>query len=318
MTKSLVSPSYIIVLGTTYSGSGAIYDYLSGRGDLYDPLKGVEYQLPHMPNGLMALESVTEKAFHPSTADYVLSQFEDNLKKLLRPKSIWHYGRDYEINLPSFQETIKGFLNEICAVKISMKLNWHRLLQSPFSYIVSQIKDYTFINEKIPQTRLLVSQNKFVTATKKLHDKIFQVGAEGRPVLLNQAGSGWNPIESTKYFSDCRIVLVTRDPRDQFLEIKQYKKATSVLDFIDWYKEMRQRLKKIKDVNLIQIQFEDFVCNNDKMVNVLCDHMSLSSDVFSKYEADLSKINIGKYKKSLTHEELNFIEYHLSEYIYAK
>ncbi len=81
---------------------------------------------------------------------------------------------------------------------------------------------------------------------------------------------------------------------------------------------MRQRLKKIKDVNLIQIQFEDFVYNNDKMVNVLCDHMSLSSDVFSKYEADLSKINIGKYKKFLTHEELNIIEHHLSEYIYAK
>lgn len=318
MKKSLDSPCYIIILGTTYSGSGAIYDYLSGRGDLYDPLKGVEYQLPHMPNGLMALEAVTEKAFHPSTADYVLSQFENNLKKLLRPKSILHYGRDYEINLPSFQETIKDFLDEICTVKISMKLNWHRLLQSPFSYFINQIKDYTFINEKIPQTRLLVSQNKFVTATKKLHDKIFKVVAESRPVLLNQAGSGWNPIESTKYFSNRRIVLVNRDPRDQFLEIKQYKKANSVLDFIDWYKDMRQRLKKIKDDNLIQIQFEDFVYNNDKMVNILCDHISISSEVFSKYQPDLSKINIGKYKKSLTHEELNIIEHHLSEYIYAK
>ena len=199
-----------------------------------------------------------------------------------------------------------------------MKLNWHRLLQSPFSYFINQIKDYTFINEKIPQTRLLVSQNKFVTATKKLHDKIFKVVAESRPVLLNQAGSGWNPIESTKYFSNRRIVLVNRDPRDQFLEIKQYKKANSVLDFIDWYKDMRQRLKKIKDDNLIQIQFEDFVYNNDKMVNILCDHISISSEVFSKYQPDLSKINIGKYKKSLTHEELNIIEHHLSEYIYAK
>ena len=31
-----------------------------------------------------------------------------------------------------------------------------------------------------------------------------------------------------------------------------------------------------------------------------------------------SKINIGKYKKFLTHEELNIIEHHLSEYIYGK
>ena len=318
MIKDLVLPQYVIVLGTTYSGSGAIYDYLNGRGDLYDPLMGVEYQLPHMPNGLMALEAVAEKAFHPSTADYVLSQFENIIKKLARPKSIWRYGRGYESNLPLFQAAIKDFLDEICTADISMKLNWHRLLQSPIQYIASQIKNYIGINEVAPQTRLLVSQNKLVIASRKLHNKIFQVGAEGRPVLLNQAGSGWNPIESTKYFSNCRVVLVTRDPRDQFVEIKQYKKATSVLGFIDWYREMQQRLKQIKDVNLLHIQFEDFVYKNDKMLNELCNHMSLSPGVFSNYQADLSKDNIGKYKKSLSQKELNMIEHHLSAYIYTK
>lgn len=317
MTKDIVLTKYIIVLGTTYSGSGAVYDYLNGRGDLYNPLMGVEYQLPHMPNGLMALEAVAEKAFHPSTADYVLSQFEDIIKKLVRPKSIWRYGRSYESNLPLFQKAIKDFLNEICTAEISMRLNWHRLLQSPIQYIISQIKDYTGTNEVAPNTRLLVSQNKFVAATRKLHDKIFQVGAEGRPVLLNQAGSGWNPIESTKYFSDCKVVLVTRDPRDQFLEIKQYKKATSVLDFVDWYKEMQQRLKQIKDVKLLQIKFEDFIYKNDKMINVLCDHMSISLDILSNYQVELSKNNIGKYKKSLSQKELDFIEHHLSAYIYS-
>ena len=60
MTINLVLPQYIIVLGTTYSGSGAVYDYLKGRDDLFDPLKGVEYQLPHMPNGLLSLEAVSE------------------------------------------------------------------------------------------------------------------------------------------------------------------------------------------------------------------------------------------------------------------
>ena len=59
-----------------------------------------------------------------------------------------------------------------------------------------------------------------------MHNKIFQSNAEGRPILLDQGGSGWNPIESTKYFSNCRIVLVTRDPRDQYVEIKHYKKLT--------------------------------------------------------------------------------------------
>ena len=29
--------------------------------------------------------------------------------------------------------------------------------------------------------------------------------------------------KSTKYYSSCKIALVTRDPRDQFVEIKHYK-----------------------------------------------------------------------------------------------
>ena len=57
-------------------------------------------------------------------------------------------------------------------------------------------------------------------AAQTLHSKIFQSDHENLPVLLNQAGSGWNPIESTKYFLNRKVILVTRDPRDQFLEIK--------------------------------------------------------------------------------------------------
>jgi hypothetical protein len=36
MSQKTGKPKYIIVLGTTYSGSGAVYDYLAGRGDLHD------------------------------------------------------------------------------------------------------------------------------------------------------------------------------------------------------------------------------------------------------------------------------------------
>jgi len=54
------------------------------------------------------------------------------------------------------------------------------------------------------------------------------------------------------------------------------------------------------------------------MINELCNHMSLSPGVFSNYQADLSKDNIGKYKKSLSQKELNMIEHHLSAYIYTK
>ena len=316
MKKDPFLPQYIIILGTTYSGSGAVYDYLKGREDLFDPLEGAEYQLPHMPNGLLSLEAVAGKGFHPPTADYVLSQFEIITDKLARSQSIWRYGRSYATNLPEFKSAIKDFINEITLTDISMRLNWHRLFENPLKYIVSQLKNFTGIKEAVPKTRLIVSQNKLISASQKLHDKIFKIDPEKRPILLNQAGSGWNPIESTKYFLNNKVVLVTRDPRDQFFEIRKYKKAFFVKDFINWYKEMQRRLEQFKDTNLLQIRFEDFVYNNKNMIDVLCNHLSISPNNFSKYQAENSKKNIGKYKKLLNKDELYQIEHYLSEYIF--
>ncbi len=83
MKNNLNNSQYLIVLGTTFSGSGAVFDYLNGRGDLYEPLFGQEYLLPILPNGLMTLEAVSDKAFDPATTEHALIQFEDIANKLM-------------------------------------------------------------------------------------------------------------------------------------------------------------------------------------------------------------------------------------------
>ena len=312
--------NYIIVLGTTYSGSGAVYDYLSGRGDLHDPLQGIEYQLPQMPNGLMTLEAVAKDAFHPGTVDFVLDQFEKITNKLSRSETLFRYGKDYASKIPSFDRKIQQFINEVCAVKLPMRLHWHRSMQSQSAiiYFISKLKNYLGLNDALPHTRLIVSQDDLIVAAQKLHNKLFQITSDKRPILLNQAGSGWNPVESTKYFLNRKVVLVTRDPRDQFAELKQIRKIISVEGFIDWYKEMQRRLKEINNPTILSLCFEDFVIKNKKMVDVLCDHFFLASNILSSYEPNLSKKNIGKYQKILSQEEIDIIEYSLSEYIYFK
>lgn len=319
MIEKLNSNNFIIVLGTTKSGSGAVFDYLSGRGDLYDPLNGTEYQVPQMPNGLMMLEAISKIAFHPPTADFVLSEFEKLAKKLFRAETPWQYGKNYYLKIPSFENEIIQFIEEICVSKLPMRLHWHRSMQSKSKiiYFFDKLKNYLGFNEKVPNTRLIVSGEDFVIATQKLHHRLFQMNSDMRPVLLNQAGSGWNPIESTKYFLNRKVVLVTRDPRDEFAELVQIKKANSVDGFVNWYKEMQFRLKKINNPVLLRLRFEDFVKKNNEIVIQLCDHLSLKSNILSSYEPNISKKNIGKYKKILSHNEIKIIENKLSEYIYV-
>ena len=316
MENNLDNPQYIIVLGTTFSGSGAVFDYLNGRGDLYEPLFGQEYLLPILPNGLMTLEAISGIAFDPATTEHSLIQFEDIANKLM---NYWSRRKDLRLNkkLPLFKDAIKEFIDDISLADFPMRLLWRELKQSPTQHILDKFKKRLGFKKKDPQTRLLVSQKDLVIAAQKMHNKMFQSNAEGRPILLDQGGSGWNPIESTKYFSNCKIVLVTRDPRDQFVEIKHYKKATSVKGFIGWYKEMQRRIKLINNPNILLIQFEDFVLKNENFLGKLCNHMSISSKISSNYKADFSKKNIGKFHQLLDKNELQIIESNLSEYIYG-
>ena len=66
----------------------------------------------------------------------------------------------------------------------------------------------------------------------------------------------------------------------------------------------------------MSLQFEDFVNNNEKMINLLCEHVSIEPNKLSNYKPNCSKKNIGKYSKFLNQKEINDIESNLREYIY--
>ena len=308
MSQETGKPKYIIVLGTTYSGSGAVYDYLAGRGDLHDPLDGEEYQLPQVPNGLMALEAAAGKAFHPAVADYALVQFENVVKKLSRPSSKWLYGKSYDRKIPGFGDAIAQFVDEVSTAHLPMRLDWHRLMQSRFSYIMGRVMTRFSLHQSPPETRLLVCQEELRAAAQNLHDRLFLKAANRYPVLLNQAGSGWNPVESTKYFSSCGVVLVTRDPCDQFVDIRKHKKAARLEGFIDWYNAMESRLAEVSDSRLLRVRFEDFVHSHDQIVRKICDHLRLPPDVESTYQVELSRKNVGLYRSSLDKREADIIK----------
>ena len=316
MKSSFKNPKYIIVLGTTYSGSGAIFDYLRGRGDLYSPLVDQEYPLPMLPNGFMSLEAISGKAFDPAITEYALIQFKFISNQLM---NYWiKKTKDEELikKIPFFKKKIDQFIEEISFGNFPMRLFWRELMESPSQYIIERLKMCIGLKKKNPKSRLIVNQRDLISAAQRLHYNMFYVNSNNCPVLLNQSGSGWNPVESTKYFEENKIVLVTRDPRDQFAELKQYKKAGSIEGFIEWYAEMQRRLKLINDPNILIIQFEDFVMNNEESIKKLCEHLSIPSNIKSTYQPNLSKKNICKFGDLILQNEIDKIESVFKEYTF--
>ncbi len=316
MKKDSKKPKYIIVLGTTYSGSGAIFDYLNGRNDLYNPLVDQEYPLPMLPNGLMTLEAISGKAFDPAITEYALIQFKFIANQLINYWAKTTKDSDLKKKIPHFKKAIDEFIKEISFGDFPMRLFWRALMETPEQFIFDRLKKRIGLKKKDPKSRLIVSQKDLIIAAQTLHDNMFYSGSNNRPVLLDQGGSGWNPTESTKYFEDHKIILVTRDPRDQFAELKQYKKADSVDGFIEWFGEMQKRLKFINDPNILIIKFEEFVLDNDKSTKKLCEHISISPNIKSTYQPDLSKKNIGKFSNLILQNEIEKIERDFKDYTF--
>ena len=159
MKNNSETPKYIIVLGTTFSGSTAVYDYLYGRGDLNDPLIGKEYLLPILPNGLMALESVSDKAFDPATTEHALAQFRSIAFKLI---DYWlKVSKDNKFNkrIPIFKSEIDKFIKEVSYVDFPMRLLWRdELMQSNIQRIIGKFKNRLGLKKEKLQTRLIVTK----------------------------------------------------------------------------------------------------------------------------------------------------------------
>jgi len=302
---------YIIILGTTFSGSSAIYDYLVGRGDLSNPLPDhTEYQLPQSPGGLMSLESAAGQAFHNSISDYSLTEFWELAKKLNNPIRRINYGQGYSNYLPNFLTNIREFISKITAAKMPMDLEWQRMYESNFKRLFRRFKTSINLPNKTSETRMLVSEDKLINAAKLMHDHIFHPFLN-KPVLLNQAGSGWNPEESTKYFDNRKVVLVTRNPYDQFAELKQFKNANNVNEFIKWFKLLQKKITKVNKQIIKKVSFEQFVLENKKTTKAICLHLGISYLIKSRYEASSSIKNINKYKNYLTKYEIERIRKNL-------
>src|SRR4051812_4280601 len=72
----------IIILGTGNSGSGAVSDYLMGRGDVADALDGQEFRLLQERGGLSSLHRSLTMEIHPDDAMYALIKFRKMAARL--------------------------------------------------------------------------------------------------------------------------------------------------------------------------------------------------------------------------------------------
>jgi len=315
----------IVVLGSGYSGSGAVFDYLAGRSDIHDPFNGVELPIIQNPYGIIHFQTSVYESYYPPLGSEALSQLELFLKKADRDSRGVRRGYGLGKVINNYQNRVDAYINSITDMEFPFVNQFFFVKLGVLELLREKIKHAFIQKKKAFLQRIPVSQDIFIRETRFFITELTRDGLENnnnvRGVVLNQAGSYWCPEKILPLYNNPRIILVNRDPRDQFAELKEKKGLDDVSTFVNWYKgvmKMRSAAYLSLSEQIIEIQFECFVLEHNYETEKLNGFLGLETERESTYQPYLSKPNIGKFNKELTKSEVQHIENSLSEYLYSQ
>jgi hypothetical protein len=326
----------VIVLGTHNSGSGLVHDYLACRNDFNSPFDHNEFRICTDPRGLNYLYTNCYKNNGFFNASHAISEFlnfidqiekfkvhqsKGVLKKIYN-KNILKHSKTFIKNITDVQyfaaphyKRIGLTLSEKLNIRLSKKLLKKTLPEMKVASIILPKNEKIFIKEGKQLIKNIIFNN-----TKKTLIK-------NRNVVLNNAADILNPIETSRFYENAKIIVVTRDPRDIFTSMKSRQSmATPWYDvdiFIKWYKKCFDKNIYLDKKNplILRLKFEEIIKNFDKENNKICKflNINLKFDIEKKkhfeFNLEKSKKNIYKSKKYLSKKEFSKIEKQLKNYL---
>lgn len=313
----------IVTIGTGYSGSSAIYEFLSSSDSFHDPFPNIEFSLTYDPGGIMDIEQCIKNNFSINKTKVIYDQFKKNINLYTNKNFGLKPGKGMLIKGSNIKNLLAEYLQSLVELKYegqSLYLKYNDTLLSNF---FSKMRR-KFGKKNTKEMLLFCNEDDFHSKTAKFFDNIFNINNhQKKNILLDQGGSIWNPHSSTKYYSDPRCILTYRDPRDIFSEFKT-KSAFSypgnnVKIFCNWYKKILSNINsnELKKSNILSINFEDFVYKDAKTLQLISEHISKEvNDININFDFSKSIRNIKRYKKNLSQKEINIIEKDLKEYLY--
>jgi hypothetical protein len=313
----------IITIGTGYSGSSAIYDFLKKTKKFVDPFPDREFSLTYDPGGLVDLEDKVLKARSINQVNFVIKQFQKNLYYYTNADNAVKPGKNFP-NKKKLKYLFGEYINKITEFKYIGESTFMKHQGNFFSYLKS--KFYEKLNLKRKKEIIsLVDHKEFKEETQKFLNKLFFEDEKTSNIILDQGGSIIDIFNSTKFYKNPRIILIYRDPRDIFSEFKQ-KSAYSypkedVKIFCKWYEKLIKSIddQNFQNINILKINFEDFVLNHENTVKKISEF--ILEDIHApidNFDLERPKSNLLKFKNLLNDLEVSTIEKLLGKYLYLK
>ena len=340
-TKSRNRNQLVIPTGYMGSGSSAITDLLKEVKGYYNKNGNFEYIFMHCPNGVFDLEYKLLWGNNALRSDEAIYMFRKTMNTLYLNKHYWF--TDYSNKISSrFMEYVDKYIDDLTDSELpdsywyfhempSTKIFIHKIIRKLLSIItfnkILLCNKKNFIGMRISYP----DEEFFYTRTKCFLKEVFvDLGILDHNIVLDQFLLPHNLYKYSHYFdSNCKVIVVDRDPRDVFLLNKYYWHSLGVSvpypievkAFCEHYLKMRNKEIMIENENILRLHFEDLVYDYEKTKKYIFRFLAIQ---------DFDHLNVLKYfnpSKSINNtqvfrrdtrfkKEAYYIEKKLEEYIY--
>ena len=306
----------IIVCGSGYSGSSAVFDYL--RPKCHAPFGNIEFGLIMEPYGIENIYYNFYENFTPNGASEAIFQFKKYIQSLKNINS----NKTYPFDKYFFNEC-KKYINNIISLTYDGIPYYKRLTFSKNEKIKIKINNLitkkNIMEQGIYQMYMPIEKKVFLKETQKFLIKILnRKNYNQKDILIEQGTNFFKPDIFVKYLKNIKIIKVYRDPRSIYADIKKNKSwpyPEKIDEFIKWYKQILKIDTKKTKKYIFKITFEEFIINFYKKKRRINKFLSLNNEKNSTFNLDYSKKNLFKAKKLLSTSELNKIKFKLRKYL---
>jgi len=150
-------------------------------------------------------------------------------------------------------------------------------------------------------------------------------------VVVDQIVTAWR-IDIARYLPPSTFIIVHRDPRDQFSEVREVlrqpgrpQRKRTPEGFAEAYRADRERvdawvprLEAEYGHRVLRLAFEDLVLDHQRTTHQLQETLDLATGPVgvAHFDPDVSRRNVGKYPSHLSSAEVAVLERELAEYLH--
>lgn len=314
------------------TGSSVITDIMS-EFDNCKSLGEYEFRFIQDPNGISDLEYNLVENNHRLNSSNAIKKFKKNIDFLSGNILMKKYEKYFHDN---FKRISYQYIEDLTDIKF--KATWHqdfiekgklfylftKVISKPlntFYKIITNNKEKTIPLFRNEDFYLSVPRENFYLITKKYLNSLFEIiNSENYEFLaLDQLVPPSNIDRYLKYFSNLKVIVIDRDPRDLYL-LEKYVWRDNVIPtqdvniFVKWYEKTREHvIYERKNDNVLRVKFEDFIYSYEDTLETLYNFLEIDKKSHYKkkykFNPEVSIKNTRLWERNIYANEIESINY---------